>query len=169
MLFRSTNQIQAEITQLEKQFRAQPSNLQVAAKLVTDYLQIQQNNKALPIIDALISNPQADANMLLFAAQVGNQLNQMPRVEQALAKLVKLNPENPEGWFDLAGIQAVMSKQPQALESLREALRKIAARARADKTAPNLYTNVLTDPRFGTLRQSPEFQSLIKELEAVPR
>ncbi len=165
----TTNQIQAEITQLEKQFRAQPSNLQVAAKLVTDYLQVQQNNKALPIIDALISNPQADANMLLFAAQVGNQLNQMPRVEQALAKLVKLNPENPEGWFDLAGIQAVMNKQPQAVESLREALRKNASRSRQDKTAPNLYTNALTDPRFGTLRQSPEFQSLIKELEAVPR
>jgi hypothetical protein len=54
-------------------------------------------------LDELIAHPQADANSMLFAAQIANQLGDFGRVEKALARLVQMTPDNVEAWFDLAG------------------------------------------------------------------
>ncbi len=164
----SADQVQAEIAQLEKQSAAEPANLQLAYRLALGYMQAQQPDKALQIVDRIIANPQADANSMLMAAQLGNDLNQLPRVEQALARLVKLTPDNPEAWFDLAGVQAIQNRNPQAMASLRESLQRSARRLATNPGAVNLASNALTDPRLNNLRQMPEFQKLVaRPLEAT--
>ena len=154
----------AEIPDLEKQVAANPKNLQAASKLLSGYMQLQQTQKALDLVDKLMTN-QADANTLLFTAQVCNQLGQHPRVEKALSLLVKTSPDSPEAWFDLAGVQALNNKAPEAVASLRTSLELSAKRRAQNTNAANLYDNALTDPRFGNLRQTPEFQKLITDLK----
>jgi predicted Zn-dependent protease len=120
---------------------------------------------ALVAVDALLANPQADASVLLSLAQLCNQLNQLPRVEQALGLLVKLSPDNPEAWFDFAGVQAINNKQPEAIASLRTALQLSNKRLAQTTNAANLYTTAQTDQRFAAVRQSPEFQKLMTEVK----
>ena len=154
-------QLLAEIAQLEKQVQNEPTNMQAAYKLVLDYMQAQQTTQIVQLIDRLIASPAVDVNTLLFCAQICNQLGQLPRVEQALARLVALSPENPEAWFDLAGVQAIQNKQPEAVASLGESLKKSAQRRARDTNANDLLKNALTDGRFNTVRQSPGFQKLM--------
>jgi len=153
-----------DIPDLEKQMAADPKNLQTATKLLTTYLQAQQNQKALDLVDKLMTN-QADANTLLFTANVCNTLSQHARVEKALALLVKLSPDNPEAWFDLAGVQAINNRAPEALASLRTSLQLSAKRRTQNSNAANLYDNAGTDPRFTPLRQKPDFERLMAELK----
>ena len=130
---------------------------------IMQYVQTQQRELAGPRLDELIAHPQADANSMLFAANMANQIGDWPRVEKALSRLVQLAPDNPEAWFDLAGIRALLSQTNQAVESLREALKRSAQRLAVNPAAGNLFSNAQTDARFNTLRQLPEFQHLMAE------
>ncbi len=158
-----------EIPELEKQIVADPKNLQAASKLFGSYIQLKQNQKAIEMVDKLMTNPLADANTFFFIAQVCNQLNQLPRVENALSMLVKLSPDSPETWFDLAGVQALNQKAPDAVQSLRTSLQLNTKRRGQNTNAPNLYTNAESDPRFTVIRQTPEFVKLMADLKPPAR
>jgi thioredoxin-like negative regulator of GroEL len=155
------SQAQTQIARLEAAVKQNSNNLQAVYQLAMAYMQSQQNDKALGLVDRLLSDPKADATSLLFAAQICHQMNQLPRVEQALARLTKAQPDTPEVWFDLAVVQARQQKETQALDSLRFALQGSEKRRAKDSNAPNLYSNALTDPSFNTIRQSPAFQKLV--------
>ena len=155
------DQLQAQIAQLEKQVAAEPANGQASYNLAMHYAQAQQPEKALQVADRMIANPQADMNGLLMAAQVCNQLGQIARVEQALARIVKISPDNPEAWFDLASVQAAQNRSTQAIDSMREMLARNAQRLARDPKAPNLFSNAQTDARLNNLRQLPEFKQLM--------
>jgi len=129
--------------------------------LALGYAQTQQPDKALALVDRLLNDPKADNTSLLFAAQICNSLNQLPRVEQALSRIARTQPNSPEVWFDLAGVQALQQKETQAIDSLRLALNASAKRLAKDSNAPNLHSNAMVDSRLNNIRQSPAFQQLI--------
>jgi len=155
--------LQADTASLEKQFATQPTNWQVASKLVMNLIQLQQVPRALQILDQILASPDAGRNEMIFAANVSNELNQLPKVEQALARLVKMAPDSPEAWFDLAGIQAVLNHPSEALLSLSESLKRNSQRRARDSKAPNLYTNALVDEKLNPLRQLPDFKRMITQ------
>jgi thioredoxin-like negative regulator of GroEL len=155
------DQTAQQIAQLEELLRQNSNNLQVVYQLAMGYVQAQQPEKALSLVDRLLNDPSADNTSLLFAAQICNQLNQLPRVEQALSRIAKTSPESPEVWFDLAGIQSILKKETQAIDSLRLALDASTKRLAKDPKAPNLHTNALVDWRLNNIRHSPAFQRLI--------
>src|SRR6185503_14119937 len=111
-------------------------NLQAVYQLAMTYAQAQQTDKALVLVDRLLGDPKADNTSLLFAAQICHQLQQLPRVEQALARLAKSTPDTPEVWFDLAVVQARQQKETQAIDSLRMALEANDKRRAKDPNAP---------------------------------
>jgi thioredoxin-like negative regulator of GroEL len=158
---RPAAEAQPEIAQLEAQFRANPSNAQLAAQLVQACLNRQQTDRALAVLDQIVASPASDAGLVHFAAQQYYGLGQLPKVEQALTRLVKVSPDNPEAWYDLAGLQAMHNKETEALASLTEALRRSAERLKRDPTALNLHSNALTDQRFNALRAKPAFQKIL--------
>jgi thioredoxin-like negative regulator of GroEL len=130
---------------------------------IMQYVQSQQRDLAGARLDELLAHPQGDANSMLFAAQMANQLGDLPRVEKALARLVQIAPDNPEAWFDLAGLRAMLNDSNQAIAALRESLRRSAQRLGTNPAAGNLASNAQTDPRFNPLRQMPEFQKVLAE------
>jgi tetratricopeptide (TPR) repeat protein len=156
-------QIEAENAQLEAVLRTQPNNVPALMKLIQNYLQGQQAQKALVALDQAVANPQADANILLFAIQKYNELSQIPQVEQTLQKLVKVLPDSPEVWFDLAGVQMSLNQAAQAVASLKQPLQLNAKRLQTNPKASNLFANVQNDARFAPLRNMPEFQQILAE------
>jgi thioredoxin-like negative regulator of GroEL len=158
-----------QIAALEARWRANPADLPAAQQLVTTYMQAQQQPKAAEVLDQIMASPAADGGSLLFVAQMYHQMNQIPKVEDALTKLVKVAPDNPEAWFDLAGLQAMANKETQAMISLGEALDRSAKRMARDPNALNLYSNALTDQRFAVLRQKPEFQKVLEKGKVAPK
>ncbi len=153
--------VQAQLAPLERQFKANPKDLQVAIQLASAYLQAQQMAKALEVLDQILANPQADGYALTFAANLYAQLGQIAKVEQSLIGLLKLAPDNPEGRYDLAAVQAMQNKTTQALTTLQTALQQSSQRLERDPKAANLYSNAMGDTRFAALRGLPDFNKLL--------
>jgi len=162
----SPSAAEAQIAQLEQQLAADSNNMALLHTLIMQHVQLQQRDKAGARLDQLLANPKADANSLLFAVNAANQLQDWPRVEKCLDRLVKSSPDNPEAWYDLAGIQAMQNKSAEAVASLRQSLTRSRQRLEKNPGALNLYSNAETDPRFTALRQLPEFQQLLGEQRA---
>jgi hypothetical protein len=83
--------------------------------------------------------------------------------------MVKLSPDNPEAWFDLAGIQALINMPSQAVVSLDESLTRSAQRLARDSNAANLYSNAQSDQRFAALRGVAEFQKVLDKHKPRPK
>jgi tetratricopeptide (TPR) repeat protein len=157
----SLNQVQVNIARFEREFQAKPADPQTAYNLISNLAQVQSTGRILQVLDQMLTNPAVDANGAKFVAQVAQQLNNLPHVESALEVLVRLEPENPEAWYDLAGIRAMQTKSAPALESLGKALQLNTARLAKSPGVPNLMTQALADARFNAIRQTPEFLKLL--------
>ncbi|PYI85740.1 MAG: DUF2723 domain-containing protein [Verrucomicrobia bacterium] len=154
-------QVQSNIARFEKEFQANPANPQLALNLISALAQVQNTGRIFQVLDQMLTNPAVDANGAMFVANIAQQLNNIPRVESALQILVKLQPESPEAWYDLAGIRALQAKTAPALESLDKALQLNAARLAQNRGSVNLLTQAQVDVRFSSIRPTPEFQKLV--------
>jgi len=143
---------------LEKNVQDNPSNFQAPGELAKIYLQLQQTGRAAQLLDSVVDNSNADASAVVRAAMVYQEMLDWPKLEKSLERLVKLSPESPEAWYDLAGMKANLRKDKEALADLSKALELNAERLKRQPGAPNIATNLPTDPRFVYLRQSPEFK-----------
>jgi tetratricopeptide (TPR) repeat protein len=149
------------LAQLEKAALENPTNLQASFNLAAGYLQTQQTNRALEVLDRMLTNPKVDPNAALVIAQIYNQIGSYPRLESALAKLAQLAPNSPEAWYDLAAIKATLGKAPESLEHLKRALDLSKRRRAQDTNAPDLLVNVASDSRFNSLHSMPQYQALL--------
>ena len=154
-------QNQPKLSQLEQQFQTNPGDGKVAFELASVYLQMHQTSAAFHILDQLADSPQADANALLAVAKAYAQLAQGAKLAGVLEKLVKIAPESPEAWYDLASTQALLGKTREALAALSKALELSAQRLGKQPTAPDLRKNAVTNQSFVALRSLPEFQKLV--------
>ncbi len=156
-----------QIAHLEAQFASNPANVPVASQLIESYFQQKQNPKILAVVDRIMSVTNLDRNALLYVAQTCNRLGDMHRVQLALEKLVAQSPQDPEAWFDLAGVQVILGNQTQSISSLRRALTESARRRATNPNARNLFTDATNDARFAALRQTPAFQKMLTEVKAA--
>lgn len=154
------NQVLQALPQLEQQYRTNPTDLGIVIKLASAYWQIQRSNDALAVLDKLANHPQTDAGGLTTLAQAYAQLGQVGRLEFSLLRLVGVNPQSPEAWYDLASVQAAIGKNPDALKALSNAFRLSDERLKKKSDERNLRTNALADPRFSRLRQMPDYEKL---------
>ncbi|HEY5914901.1 MAG TPA: DUF2723 domain-containing protein [Verrucomicrobiae bacterium] len=146
---------------MEKSVRDNPSNFQATVELAKIYLQLQQTGRAVQLLDSVVNSSNADGPAVVRAAMVYQDIFNMPKLESALERLVKLSPDSPEAWYDLAGMKANLRKDKEALGALSQALNLNAQRLHREPGARNLVTNLAIDQRFAGLRQSPDFQKLI--------
>jgi tetratricopeptide (TPR) repeat protein len=149
----------------------QVQKLQETIQQVMALMQAQQTNQALTLVDGLMNSSASDVSAMLFAAQMYNQSFQYSKAETALSRYAKLSGENPEAWFDLAGMQAILSKSNEAMASLKSALtfdaqRKAKAAPGSAPSPHDLVQLAKTDPRFAGIRTFPQFNALIESLSA---
>jgi len=154
-------QAQVSLQQLEAEVRNHPTNFQAAFNLAGFCLQMQQTDRAVQILEQVQNNPQADLNAVLKVASALAQINRLDKLEPVLEKLVKLEPERAEVWYDLAALKAALGKQAEVFPALQKALAFNAKGLALDPKTKNLTNEVMRDPRFDAVRNSPEFQRLV--------
>jgi tetratricopeptide (TPR) repeat protein len=155
------NQIQDTIHNLEQQFVASKTNLDVAYKLMSNYVLTMRTNEAIVVMDELLADPNAPAETILTVASAYNDLKQYDRLENALIRLVEVIPDNPEAWFDLAGTQALMGKHQLALQTLSKTMELSRARKLKNPEAVDLARKARADTRFNAMKVLPEFQKIL--------
>jgi tetratricopeptide (TPR) repeat protein len=154
-------QMEGQISQLEKEVKANPTNFQKTFDLAIRYIQIQQNDRAAQLLDGILENPKADANVIFAVAQIYAQVNNLPKLEVTLQKLVKMIPNEPEAWYNLAATKASLGKSSEALQDLRQSLDLNAKRIVQNPKAHDLRPEAEKDPRFSSIRDLPEYKTLI--------
>ena len=153
-------QIRSQVTQLEKEVRANPDDFSKAFELASRLMQLQQTDRAIQVLDAVVQNPHAQVGPVLAVAQFYAQMNNLQKLEPTLEKLVKLAPTEPEAWYNLAATKAVLGKSAEALQSLRQAVDLSSRRLARDPKAHDLRAQAETDGRFTALRATPEYKSI---------
>jgi tetratricopeptide (TPR) repeat protein len=137
------------------------TNIQAVLDQANTFLQMQQTNRAIQVLDKAASDPGADTGVLLNVAQQYAQMGNVPKLEATLERLVKLPAAGPEAWYDLAALKAGLGKSSEALAALKQALEQSAERLQRDPKARDLLKEARRDARFDTLRQTLEFQNLV--------
>ena len=95
------------------------------------------------------------------AAQVYAIKQDGTKLEGVLTRLVKVTPDNPEAWYDLATVEAALSKNPAAMVALGRAVALSTQRLKQDPKARDLQALAAQDSHFVNLRPTPEFQKIV--------
>jgi tetratricopeptide (TPR) repeat protein len=152
---------QAALGQLEKEVHDHPTNLLAAAALAQAYFRTQQGSKCMEVLDAILGNTNADGAVLSNVVGMYYAMQKFPQLEAAFKRLVQVEPDVPENWYNLASLEAAMGQAPDSIKSLSRALDENAKRLALDPKAPNLRARVAVDQNFAPITNSPEFKSLL--------
>jgi len=118
-------------------------------------------DKAIQVLDGVLASPAADYAAVLGVAQAYISLKNAQKLEVALEKLVKVAPDKPESWYDLAAMKSDLGKTGEAVTALSRSLDLSNQRLKSDPKASNLLARAQTETRFAPLKQMPEFQKLV--------
>jgi len=153
--------IRNNFQQMEDTVRKNPTNFQAAFDLASAYISMQQTDRASAVLERMVTEPHLDPSAILAAARAFAELRNWPKLEMTLERLVKILPDEPESWYDLAALKASLGKPADGLAALTRALDLSARRLEKNPAASNLLVMARTDPRFNPLRPLPEFQKLV--------
>ncbi len=148
------------LKQLEAKLAAEPGNFGLALDLATTHVQRGQAQRGVDVLAQAVEQPSINTTNLLMAAQFFNQLGSQKQLESALVVLTRKIPDSPEGWYDLAAVQA--SQRDRTADSwgtLAKALALDKQRRATNAAADNIYNRVAKDPRFTNVRRLPEFKA----------
>jgi len=111
---------QAQITfqQLEEQVRQNPSNFQAALDLASAYLQLQQTNRTVQILEGILNHPQAGADVFRSLIPVYSSLGHYADLQRAVDKLEKQPQLDAAAVLSLAQAYAVLQNVPKLEQSL---------------------------------------------------
>lgn len=141
--------------------RTNPGDYQNVFSLAGYYMQNGQTNRASELLAQAVSRTDIPSGALRAAAQYFAQTGNAAELETVLQKLAAAEPGQPEPWFDLARIEAVLGKHDQAMKALRTCLDLNDRRHKANPTAENLRDHIGSETAFNSLRGTPDFQKLI--------
>ena len=122
---------------------------------------MQQTNRAVEVLDRVLNDPHVEANAVLAIAQAFASFGNYQKLEATLDKLVKLVPDSPEAWYDLAALKASINKNQEAIPALSNAIELGTKRHTADPKTRDLVAEAQKDSRFTILHETPEFKKLI--------
>ncbi len=152
---------QGGLLKLEAEVRANPTNFQAALSLAVNYLQAQQFERGLAVLDSIVVNPRVDTGALLTVADLFKQMNNLPKLEATMARMVQLLPANAEAWYDLAALRCGLGQPAASLTAISNAITISTARRATNPAAMDLRAEATKDGRLNPLRNQPEFQKLI--------
>jgi tetratricopeptide (TPR) repeat protein len=168
--FKNSPQISPNSNQTENQLRqmetapvdVNPTNFQKVLNLAGFYLQTRQTNRVIELFDQVMSDPHVTPSEVGVIAQFYAQTGNLTKLEEVLEKLAVLVPDQPEPWYDLASLKAILGKNSEALQDLRTSLDLSNKRLQHDPKARNLAEQAQKDPRFESIRNLSDFQKIVQ-------
>lgn len=151
----------SRIAAMENEAKANPTDYTNIFSLATFYLQAQQTNRANLLLEQTISQPNAPPAVLRKVALYWAQTDQFSELETALKKVTVVMPNQPETWYDLARLEAVLKKYDEAVNYLRTAIRLSDKRLKTNPQALNIRKAARIETNFGPIRDQPDFQKLV--------
>ncbi len=154
-------QIQKEIADLEAVVKTKPADFSNAFLLASKYMAVQQEEQAFQILDSIVDSPNVPAPAVYSVVQAYVQMQKLPKIATALTKYVKLAPEQPDAWYNLAKTEAVLGKTSDALDHLRVAMELNAKLLAKNVGWQDLRPEAQKDPSFASLRAMSNYQSIM--------
>ena len=78
-----------------------------------------------------------------------------------MARMVQLQPQAAEAWYDLASIRTSLGRPAEGITALSNAINISIARRTTNPAAIDLVAEAKKDARLDPLRTLPEFQKLV--------
>ena len=153
----------ADLGQLEKEFNSNPTNFTAGLDLAHSYLSSGQTNRAFELLDQIVANKDVNASALRNVAQIFAQQQNFGKLETVLSRITEVTPDSPEAWYDLAALESVLVKKSEAITDLKQALDLSSQRLKSNPSAHDLAAQVVNDGHFNSLKNDPEFQSLLPQ------
>jgi hypothetical protein len=157
---RESNQNVSKLSSIESTFRAQP-NISNAFMLAQTYINAGRSNEAIPVLATALRQPDLGAAELSALVTAFGMFHQVPLLEQALLRLSAISTNNPEVFYELAGVQAMQGKAQPALATIKTAMLLNDDRLKKDPKSRNIREDAKTDGRFTSVRTHPDFQKLL--------
>jgi tetratricopeptide (TPR) repeat protein len=143
---------------LEDEMRKNPTDVQAAFNLAMSYLQLQQTDRAVQVLDGVLNSPQADAasfrGLLQAYGSFGNKAG-LQKVVDKLEALVRTNPANSQAIIGLVeGYRAL--QKPEAAMPLLDKL----------FNDPNLDPNTALSiaQAYAALGNAPKLEGTLEKL-----
>jgi thioredoxin-like negative regulator of GroEL len=166
--FKKQSGVRTQLQQMQSEAAANPTDFKNILALGSLYAQMQDTNRAFELfraasvfVDQELTNANARPDNLTAMAQICVALGNVPKLESTLARIIVLQPDQPEPRFDLAALEAITGKTNEALKNLGVCLDLSAKRRLTNPAARDLVAEARNDARFNTLRNEPEFQKLV--------
>ena len=156
-------QIQKEIADLENSLKTNPSDFSNAFLLASKYMAVQQQERALQILDNIVDTPGVPAPAVYSVVQAYVQMQNLPKIASTLTKYVKLAPDQPDAWYNLAKTEAVLGKPSEALEHLAQAMKLNSQLLSKNVGWHDLRPEALKDPSFTALRAMSNYQTIMAQ------
>jgi tetratricopeptide (TPR) repeat protein len=158
---KNSTQAQAALLQMQKEVETNPNNFQAAFSLASSYMQSQQVAKASDVLDRVLTNTNANVQVLSAVADAFLQMRDYPRLENAYQKLTEKDPAEPKYWYYLATVEMFQGKHSEAMTNLTRSIDVNKRQLQTNPAALNVQINLLSDHNFDPLRALPEFQQLV--------
>jgi len=156
---RNVGKLQDQLSQLVQSFQQDPANITGAFSLASAYMQLQQSNTAVSVLDTLLAQTNVTADAVLQTAMFAQQIRSIPLMERALQRLTQVNPQSPEAWYDLGAMQAALGKNDPAMQSIRRAILLSDQRLKTNTAAKDLRHELPIENRFAPLRSRPDWEA----------
>ena len=105
-------------------------------------------------VEAFPNLPGPRNNLAVALARVGDRAG----AREQLEKLLEMDPRNFSALYNVGALYAQETNAPAAVPWLRRAMEQLP---------PAQFRAYLNDPDLATIRESPEFQQFLKELDPV--
>jgi tetratricopeptide (TPR) repeat protein len=149
------------LEELEAQVTKKPNDLSLALTLLSAYEEMKQIDKAIKLADSIESNPKVDVQILKMLARFNIQNARWQEMERIMAHITRLQPGEPENWYDLTVIRTTLGMKPQAVEALSNALHLSSARLKTNPKARDMEAIARKDTNLMLIRDMPEFKKLL--------
>ncbi len=149
---------QPNLAQMEKSVQANPSNFQAAFDLAGTYLQVQQTERALAVLDGVLNYSNVNPQALRALLQAYSSISNAPGLQATVQKLqarVQAEPSN----FDAALGLIEGLQQTQQTNSALEVLGQVLNHPLADA---NVMVQVAQ--QYAALRDFPKLEAALERL-----
>jgi thioredoxin-like negative regulator of GroEL len=154
----SPTQPQPSFEQMEQAVREHPDDFQGAFTLAGGYLSAGQTNRALPILDRVLDNPNVNGPALRAMVEIYSSINHKAGLESVVAKLrpqVQTNQGNAE-------LAVVLSQAYLGLQKTNEALQILDGLMNAPNPSPT--TLLLAAQEYANMHEYGKLESALEKL-----